>query len=107
MTLSSEIIGVQDIAAGEVVGYGSRFQATGRCASAWWPAAMRTAIRAAPLGTPVLVDGVRTRLVGRVSMDMLTVDLTDLPQAQIGSKVVLWGRACRSTRWRSRRHHRL
>jgi alanine racemase len=59
------------------------------------------------LGTPVLVDGVRTRLVGRVSMDMLTVDLTDPPQAQIGSKVVLWGRACRSTRWRSRRHHRL
>jgi alanine racemase len=75
MTLSSEIIGVQDIAAGEVVGYGSRFQAAGRCASAWWPAAMPTAIRA-PLGTPVLVDGVRTRLVGRVSMDMLTVDLT-------------------------------
>jgi alanine racemase len=37
---------------------------------------MRTAIRATPLGTPVLVDGVRTRLVGRVSMDMLTVDLT-------------------------------
>jgi alanine racemase len=101
MTLSSEIIGVQDIAAGEVVGYGSRFQATGP---------MRIGVvacgyadgypRVAPLGTPVLVDGVRTRLVGRVSMDMLTVDLTDLPQAQIGSKVVLWGRACRSTRWR-------
>jgi alanine racemase len=93
MTLSSEIIGVQDIADGELVGYGSRFQAEG---------AMRIGVvacgyadgypRHAPLGTPVLVDGVRTRLVGRVSMDMLTVDLTGLPQAGIGSKVTLWGR---------------
>jgi alanine racemase len=92
MTLSSEIIGVQDIAAGEAVGYGSRFQAD---------APMRVGVvacgyadgypRVAPLGTPVLVDGVRTRLMGRVSMDMLTVDLTALPQARIGSKVVLWG----------------
>ena len=48
--------------------------------------------RHAPVDTPVLVDGVRTRLVGRVSMDMLTVDLTDLPEAKIGSKVTLWGR---------------
>ena len=93
MTLSSEIIGVQEIGAGEAVGYGSRFQAEG---------AMRIGVvacgyadgypRVAPLGTPVLVDGVRTRLIGRVSMDMLTVDLTDLPQARVGSKVILWGR---------------
>ena len=47
--------------------------------------------RHAPQGTPVLVDGVRTRIVGRVSMDMLTVDLSGLPQARVGSKVVLWG----------------
>jgi alanine racemase len=93
MTLSSEIIGVQDIAAGEVVGYGSRFKAD---------VPMRVGVvacgyadgypRVAPAGTPVLVDGVRTRLVGRVSMDMLTVDLTELPQARLGSKVTLWGR---------------
>jgi len=93
MTLSSEIIGVQEIADGELVGYGSRFQAEGT---------MRIGVvacgyadgypRHAPLGTPVLVDGVRTRLIGRVSMDMLTVDLTHLPQARVGSKVVLWGR---------------
>jgi alanine racemase len=93
MTLSSEIIGVQEIAAGELVGYGSRFRAE---------TPMRIGVvacgyadgypRVAPLGTPVLVDGVRTRLVGRVSMDMLTVDLSDLPQARIGSPVVLWGR---------------
>ena len=92
MTLSSEIIGVQDIAAGEAVGYGSRFQADGP---------MRVGVvacgyadgypRHAPLGTPVLVDGVATRLVGRVSMDMLTVDLTQIPGATIGSQVVLWG----------------
>ncbi|MYM76193.1 alanine racemase [Duganella sp. FT134W] len=92
MTLSSEIIGVQDIAAGEVVGYGSRFKAD---------VPMRVGVvacgyadgypRVAPAGTPVLVDGVRTRLVGRVSMDMLTVDLTELPRARLGSKVTLWG----------------
>ena len=44
-------------------------------------------------GTPVLVDGVRTRMVGRVSMDMITVDLTPVPQAGFGSEVTLWGRA--------------
>src|SRR5690606_27728032 len=48
--------------------------------------------RHAPTGTPVLVDGVRTRVVGRVSMDMLTVDLTPVPSAGIGSEVTLWGR---------------
>ena len=93
MTLRSEIIGIQDIAAGDAVGYGSRFQAEGP---------MRVGVvacgyadgypRHAPLGTPVLVDGVQTRLVGRVSMDMLTVDLTDLPTARIGSAVTLWGK---------------
>ena len=92
MTLSSELIGIQDIAAGDTVGYGSRFQADGP---------MRVGVvacgyadgypRHAPLGTPVLVAGVRTRLVGRVSMDMLTVDLTDVPQARVGTPVVLWG----------------
>jgi alanine racemase len=49
--------------------------------------------RVAPTGTPVLVNGVRTRLVGRVSMDMLAVDLTPLPKAGMGSEVTLWGRA--------------
>ena len=92
MTLASEIIGIQDIAAGDAVGYGSRFQAAGP---------MRVGVvacgyadgypRHAPLGTPVLVDGVKTQLVGRVSMDMLTVDLTALPSARLGSKVTLWG----------------
>ncbi|MDH5539515.1 MAG: alanine racemase, partial [Rhizobacter sp.] len=48
--------------------------------------------RVAPTGTPVLVDGVRTRLVGRVSMDMVSVDLTPVPAARLGSEVTLWGK---------------
>jgi alanine racemase len=49
--------------------------------------------RHADTGTPVLVNGVRTRMVGRVSMDMITVDLTPVPDAGFGSEVVLWGRS--------------
>ena len=92
MTLASEIIGLQDVRAGEFVGYGSRFEAEG---------AMRIGIvacgyadgypRHAPTGTPIVVDGVRTRTIGRVSMDMLAVDLTPVPAAGVGSRVVLWG----------------
>jgi alanine racemase len=48
--------------------------------------------RIAPTGTPIAVGGVRTRTIGRVSMDMLTVDLSDLPQASIGSPVECWGK---------------
>ena len=47
--------------------------------------------RHAPNGTPVLVCGKKVRMAGRVSMDMLTVDLTDVPEARVGSPVVLWG----------------
>ncbi|MDN2694779.1 alanine racemase [Janthinobacterium sp. SUN073] len=92
MTLRSSIIGIQNIAAGEVVGYGSRYEAAGNikvgvvaCGYAdGYP-------RHAPEGTPVLVDGVRTGLIGRVSMDMLMVDLTQVPGARVGSSVTLWG----------------
>lgn len=93
MTLQSELIAVQTLAAGDTIGYGSVFTAD---------APMRIGVvacgyadgypRHAPNGTPMLVDGVRTRMVGRVSMDMATVDLTPVPQARPGSKVVLWGR---------------
>ena len=47
--------------------------------------------RHAPSGTPVLVNGQRTRTVGRVSMDMIAVDISDIPDAYIGSPVTLWG----------------
>ncbi|MET0983482.1 MAG: alanine racemase [Telluria sp.] len=92
MTLASEIIAIQDLVAGDTVGYGSRFEASGpmqvgvvACGYAdGYP-------RHAPHGTPVIVDGVRTTVVGRVSMDMMTVDLTPIRNARVGSKVTLWG----------------
>jgi alanine racemase len=93
-TLSSRIIGVQQLAQGQSVGYGSRFTADG-------PVRLGTVAcgyadgypRHCGTGTPVLVNGVRTRTLGRVSMDMLAVDLTPVPDAGMGSEVTLWGRA--------------
>ncbi|MDP2451202.1 MAG: alanine racemase [Polaromonas sp.] len=94
LTLASRIIGVQQLVAGDTVGYGSSFTADGplrigvvACGYAdGYP-------RHCTTGTPVLVQGVRTRMVGRVSMDMITVDLTPVPDAGMGSDVTLWGRA--------------
>jgi len=92
MTLGSEIIAVQHLQAGEYVGYGQTYQA---------PQEMTIGVvacgyadgypRHAPSGTPVLVAGERTRTVGRVSMDMLTVDISDIPEAYVGTPVTLWG----------------
>jgi len=92
MTLSSELIAVRELRPGESVGYGCTFTATGQ---------MRVGIvacgyadgypRHAPTGTPILVSGRRTRTVGRVAMDMLFADLTGIPDAAVGSPVVLWG----------------
>jgi alanine racemase len=92
MTLGSEIIAVQQIGVGDTVGYGRTFAAT---------RPMRIGIiacgyadgypRHAPGGTPVLVAGRRTMTVGRVSMDMLCVDLSGMPDAGIGAPVTLWG----------------
>lgn len=93
MQLDSKIIAVHEIAAGEPIGYGSRF-VTQR-PSRLGVVAMGYADgypRHAPDGTPVLVDGQRASLTGRVSMDMLTVDLTDLPHSGLGSHVRLWGK---------------
>lgn len=94
MSLSSEIIGIQNLQAGDGVGYGSRYRASdvqriGVVACGYadgYP-------RHAPTGTPVVVDGVRTQTLGAVSMDMIMVDLTPCQQAGIGSKVELWGNA--------------
>ncbi len=93
MTLRSRLIATQTLQAGDSVGYGSSFVAAH---------ALRIGIvacgyadgypRHAGTGTPVLVDGVRTATVGRVSMDMLAVDLSAVPQAAMGSEVTLWGR---------------
>jgi len=98
MTLSTRLIAVQSLKVGDTVGYGSRFVAE---------APMRIGVAAVgyadgyprhcTTGTPVLVNGVRTRMVGRVSMDMITVDLTPVPDAGFGSEVTLWGRASDSS----------
>ncbi|EMJ0102399.1 TPA: catabolic alanine racemase DadX [Enterobacter cloacae] len=92
MTLRSEIIGVQTLKAGDMVGYGSRYRATGEQRIGIVAGGYADGYpRIAPSGTPVWVDGVRTGTVGTVSMDMLAVDLTPCPQAGIGSPVELWG----------------
>jgi alanine racemase len=92
MTLETEIIAVRELAAGDRVGYGGNFAAAGP---------MRIGVvacgygdgypRHAPTGTPVLVDGRRTRTLGRVSMDKICVDLSELPSAGVGAKTVMWG----------------
>jgi alanine racemase len=92
MTLSSRIIATQELRAGDEVGYGAIFRAEhsmriGVVACGYADGYPRNALG----GTPILVDGQRTRTLGRVSMDMLYVDLSALPQADIGSRVVMWG----------------
>ena len=92
MTLRSQIIAVQDLAAGDCVGYGATY--TARAPHRLGVVACGYADgypRHARNGTPVMVCGKTARLAGRVSMDMLTVDLTDVPEARVGSPVVLWG----------------
>jgi len=93
MSLVAHVLSVQQLAAGESVGYGSR-----------WTAARASRIgvlacgyadgypRVAPDGTPVWAGGRRVPLVGRVSMDMITVDLTEAPDVEVGDQVELWGR---------------
>jgi alanine racemase len=92
MTMGTTLISVQQVSEGEAVGYGGTWVA---------PENMRIGIAAigygdgyprhAPSGTPVLVNDVRTSLLGRVSMDMIAVDLRGLPEAETGDSVVLWG----------------
>jgi alanine racemase len=92
MTLRSRLISVQTVRAGDGVGYGSRWVA---------PRETRVGIvacgyadgypRHAPDGTPVAVDGVLVPVAGRVSMDMITVDLSAAPAADVGAAVELWG----------------
>jgi alanine racemase len=97
MSLRSQLLATQQLQAGDSVGYGSRFTAEGPLrigvvACGYADGYPRHGADGAT-GTPVLVDGVRTRTVGRVSMDMLAVDLTPVPAAGHGSEVTLWGRS--------------
>lgn len=94
MRVTSRVFATREIAIGEPVGYGARFVAerptrVGVVAMGYadgYP-------QFAPNGTPVTIDGLPGQLIGRVSMDMLTVDLTDHPLAGVGSTVELWGNA--------------
>jgi alanine racemase len=96
MTLASEIIAVQQIEPGDRVGYGGTFEAQrpmriGVVACGYADGYPRRAPGFRDLATPVVVAGARARSVGRVSMDMLCVDLSAIPQARVGSPVILWG----------------
>ncbi len=92
MQFTSEILAIQTLVKGDSVGYGATFVADKN---------MRIGIvacgyadgypRHAPTGTPIAVTGVITKTLGQVSMDMLACDLTDIPEADIGSVVELWG----------------
>ncbi len=92
MSLRSEVIAVRDIEPGESVGYGASWTAdrvtrVGTVAMGYGDGYPRHARS----GTPVLVNGVRSRIIGRVSMDMITVDLSDIPDAGVGADVEFWG----------------
>ncbi len=100
MSLTSEIISVQTIQAGESVGYGHRFTASkttrvGIVACGYADGYPRHAgqytLDNQKSGAPIAVNGKLTNTIGRVSMDMLFVDLTDIPEANIGASVELWG----------------
>lgn len=92
MTLSTQLIALREVPRGESVGYNGIWQANrdsriGIAAIGYgdgYPRHMRT-------GAPVLVNGSEASVVGRVSMDMMAVDVTDLPEARVGAAVVLWG----------------
>lgn len=92
MTLQSELIAIQSLKAGEAVGYGGEYVCKkdtriGVVAAGYGDGYPRSM----PTGTPLLVNGHIVPLVGRVSMDMLTVDLGSQPEAKIGDPVQLWG----------------
>ena len=92
MTLTSSIIAIQHLRPGDTVGYGGLFSADrpmriGVIACGYADGYPRHAYN----GVPVLVEGVRVPMAGRVSMDMLCVDLTNVPHAIVGSQAVLWG----------------
>lgn len=92
MTLSSEIISLQRLQAGERVGYGFSYEAAGAMTVGVVACGYADGYpRHAPTGTPVLVAGQRARVVGRVSMDMICVDVTGMSGARVGAPVTLWG----------------
>lgn len=97
MCLESAIMAIRELPAGETIGYGGRFRCdkptkVGVVAIGYADGYPRHAID----GTPIAVNGLRTRIIGRVSMDMLTIDLTGM-DCQIGDRVELWGNTVLAT----------
>ncbi|WP_051361778.1 alanine racemase [Solimonas soli] len=93
MTLESRLIAVREYAAGEGIGYGRRYVCPERMPIGVVAIGYADGMhRAFANGTPVIIGGRRVPLAGRVSMDMITVDLRAVPQAEVGDAVQLWGR---------------
>ncbi len=96
MSLTASVIALRDLPAGETIGYGANYQ----CDKPRRIATVSIGYgdgypRAAETGTPCMINGVRCSLVGRVSMDMVTVDVSDLDCVELGDQVELWGRNVR------------
>jgi alanine racemase len=92
MTLESTVIALRDIGIGERVGYGGVWRAARASRLAIVAAGYGDGLpRGIPSGAPVLIAGHRAPLAGRVSMDMIAVDVTDLPPVAVGDRVELWG----------------
>jgi alanine racemase len=92
MELSAEVIAIRDVPAGDTVGYGGRWCARRPSRIATIAAGYGDGYpRQAPDGTPVRIGAHRSPLAGRVSMDMITVDVTDNPDAAVGARAILWG----------------
>jgi alanine racemase len=92
MSLQSSIIALRKLAKGDFVGYGENWQATRTSVIATVAIGYADGYpRSAKTGTPVFINNQQVPLVGRVSMDMITVDVTDLVTVNIGDKVELWG----------------
>jgi alanine racemase len=93
MTLATRLIAINRVQKGEHVGYAATYEC---------PEDMPIGVaaigygdgypRSASSGTPVLIDGVRAPIVGRISMDLITIDLRNVPTAKVGDRVTLWGR---------------
>ena len=92
MTFQSAIISLRQINTGESVGYTGNWTAQRSSTIATVTVGYGDGYpRQAPNGTPVLINGVRCPIVGRVSMDMITVDVSELSSVAIGDKAILWG----------------
>ena len=92
MTLESRLIAVREYDAGEPIGYGQTYRCPERMPIGVVAAGYADGVdRSLPSGTPVLVNGVEVSIAGRVSMDMITVDLRKVPNAKVGDTVRLWG----------------